>query len=293
MSEELENKFLELCAKYPAGLNQQMMEMGLGHKMEDVAKVINNLLKQGRLLIHQNPDETTSYREVNPEDQMKFRGLGAEDFLIYQLIETSGNNGAWTRELKQQSGYQQVQITKILKILENRKLIKAVKSIQSGRKKVYMLYNMEPSRDVTGGTLYGGDQSYDHQYIQIMKMHIKTFVENKGAVDLSDIMTYLRKVAEEATSQSLGPEDIQALVNTVIYDGDIEEMRDTRMGALMGRRSGILYKPTKTSIPVNNFCNMPCGNCPVFEICSDDGIISPKKCVYFQQFLDQTDDLDF
>ncbi|KAM9971426.1 hypothetical protein ACTFIW_011404 [Dictyostelium discoideum] len=293
MSEELENKFLDLCHKYPTGLTQQMIEVSLGHKMEEIVKVINNLIKQGRLMLIQNPDETTSYKEVNPEDQAKFRGLGVEDFLIYQLIEASSNTGAWTRELKNSSGYQQVQITKILKTLESRKLIKSVKSIQSGRKKVYMLYNMEPSREITGGQLYS-DQSYDHQYIQIMKMHIKTFVDNKGAVDLADIITYLRKVAEEATSQSLGPEDIQALVNTVIYDGDIEEMRDTRMGAMLGRRSGILYKPTKTPIPVNNFCNMPCGNCPVFDICSDNGLVSPKRCVYFKQYLEQDDEsLDF
>jgi len=293
MSEDLEQKFLDLSHKYPNGLSQKMIETNLGCPMEEVAKVITTLLRQGRLRVVQNPDDTTIYKEVSAEDQMKFRGLTAEDFLIYQLIEAEANTGAWTKDLKDKTGFQQVQITKILKILENRKLIKAVKSIQAGRKKVYMLYNMEPSREVTGGSLYGSDQAYDHQYIHIMKMHIKTFVENKGAVDISDIMTYLKKLAEEGASSNLTVEDITMLVQTIIYDGDIEEMRDTR--AMMGGRrsgTGVLYKPTKTVIPVNNLCNMPCGNCPVFDLCKDDGIVSPKKCVYFTEFLNQLNDED-
>ena len=43
------------------------------------------------------------------------------------------------------------QINKCLKLLEQRKLIKAVKSVASSNRKVYMLFELEPSREITGG----------------------------------------------------------------------------------------------------------------------------------------------
>jgi hypothetical protein len=83
--------------------------------------------------------------------------------------------GIWTKDLKIRSNLQQPQarhawlparsaharsltrlcvarqINKCLKSLEQRKLIKAVKSVASSNRKVYMLYELEPSREITGG----------------------------------------------------------------------------------------------------------------------------------------------
>ena len=47
-----------------------------------------------------------------------------------------------------------LQINKCLKSLEQRKLIKAVKSVASSNRKVYMLFELEPSREITGGAWY-------------------------------------------------------------------------------------------------------------------------------------------
>ena len=78
--------------------------------------------------------------------------------------------GIWTKDLKIRSNLQQPQarpvraqqrarfahisapqINKCLKSLEQRKLIKAVKSVASSNRKVYMLFELEPSREITGG----------------------------------------------------------------------------------------------------------------------------------------------
>lgn len=53
--------------------------------------------------------------------------------------------------MKFHSNLQQPVITKILKALESRKLVKSVKSVTGGNRKVYMLYELEPSRELTGG----------------------------------------------------------------------------------------------------------------------------------------------
>lgn len=58
--------------------------------------------------------------------------------------------GIWIRDLRRSSNLQQPQIAKILKTLMSRKLIKCERSIAGKNKKVYMLYDLEPAKEVTG-----------------------------------------------------------------------------------------------------------------------------------------------
>ena len=44
-----------------------------------------------------------------------------------------------------------VQVTRILKTLEGRGLVKNVKSVQHANRKVYMLAELEPASEITGG----------------------------------------------------------------------------------------------------------------------------------------------
>jgi DNA-directed RNA polymerase III subunit RPC6 len=45
----------------------------------------------------------------------------------------------------------QPQVNKIIKTLEGRSLIKAVKNVNNPSKKLYMLAELEPSTEITGG----------------------------------------------------------------------------------------------------------------------------------------------
>lgn len=53
--------------------------------------------------------------------------------------------------MKNKTNLAQPQITKILKTLESRNLIKSVKNVNNPSRKLYMLYELEPSREITGG----------------------------------------------------------------------------------------------------------------------------------------------
>jgi transcription initiation factor IIE alpha subunit len=59
--------------------------------------------------------------------------------------------GIWTKDLKSRTNLQQTHITKILRTLDQRKLIKSVKSVASANRKVYMAFEVEPAREITGG----------------------------------------------------------------------------------------------------------------------------------------------
>lgn len=53
--------------------------------------------------------------------------------------------------MKHKTNLQQTQVTKILKQLESRKLVKAIKPVNQPSKKFYMLFDLEPAREITGG----------------------------------------------------------------------------------------------------------------------------------------------
>lgn len=59
--------------------------------------------------------------------------------------------GIWTKDLRRRTGLATNVITKALKVLEQRELVKSVKSVQHGNRKQYMLFDVEPSEHVTGG----------------------------------------------------------------------------------------------------------------------------------------------
>jgi DNA-directed RNA polymerase III subunit RPC6 len=53
--------------------------------------------------------------------------------------------------MKVRTNLGQPQITKILKSLEGKSLIKSVKNVNNPSRKLYMVYELEPSREITGG----------------------------------------------------------------------------------------------------------------------------------------------
>ena len=62
--------------------------------------------------------------------------------MIYQVIEKAGNKGIWTRDIKTATSVNQNTLTKTLKSLEGRHLIKTAKSVTSKSKKLYMLFEL-------------------------------------------------------------------------------------------------------------------------------------------------------
>lgn len=72
-------------------------------------------------------------------------------------------------------------------------------------------------------------------------------------------------------------EDIESILNVLVYDGKIEKIPGT---------SGH-YRAINWSFPIKPVLNeIPCGVCPVIRFCSDQGPITPAKCDYYQAWLD-------
>lgn len=124
---------------------------------------------------HFNPSLLLS---PHPHTHSKTRGFEREERLVYQIIEDSSNKGIWTRDIRNSSNLGPAHVTKILKTLESKKLIKLVKSVQASKKKVYMLYDLTPDVSLTGGAWYS-DQEFESEFVEVLNHHCLRFLEQK------------------------------------------------------------------------------------------------------------------
>jgi len=185
---------------------------------------INELLVTSRLTIERGNDSTELIYRLNSEEMAaKFKGLDQSHRLVLQIIENSGNRGIWTKEIRMASSLQEQALKKIYKALEMRKLIKPVNSVTAARKKLYMLYDLTPAREITGGPWYT-EMEFDHEFIAELRhfmLHcIKTMNKGRG-VTLKDISD---KMIEMKVSRiQLKMDEVVQLMQTLVYDYLVEE----------------------------------------------------------------------
>lgn len=104
--------------------------------------------------------------------------MNQDERLVYTLIKQSDDKGIWTRELRTRANLQQVQLQRILRALETRKIVKSLKSVESKNKKIYMLFEIEPSRQVTGGAWYN-EQEFDSEFLGILRDQTYRFIAER------------------------------------------------------------------------------------------------------------------
>lgn len=71
----------------------------------------------------------TIFRLKAQSSKQAVKGADNEEKVVYNLIEEAGNKGIWIRDIRVRSNLANTQLTKVLKNLESKKLIKAVKCV--------------------------------------------------------------------------------------------------------------------------------------------------------------------
>lgn len=269
---------LEVCRKHPQGASQSVLDAELGSVPPEVrVSAINALFQQHRLLAFQQGPNLL-YKEQLLEDAQKFKGLSDVDRLVYQVIKQAGTSGVWTKDMKVRTNLAQPQLTKILKVLEQRRLVKSVKNVNNPSRKVYMLYELEPSRELTGGAWYTENQ-FDSEFIGVLQEACYRYIRHQGDATLKDLASFVR--SKGFSKVDLRLEDIEMVVNTLIYDGRVDQVEGEAEDDMEDH-----YRPAVMPLPSTSaFTSTPCGVCPVFNECHEDGLISPQTCVYYDKWL--------
>ena len=162
-------------------------------------------------------------------------------------------------------------------------------------RKIYMLYDLQPSIDVTGGPWFT-DAELDAEFIDSLLLALEKFIQSRtypkpatgklrsapypakytGYPSLSQITQWVKNT--DLTEVDLGEHDIRALLDVLVYDGKIERV--------LGGTAYRSLRGAKEVESVNGLTEAPCGRCPVFSLCEEGGPVSASNCVYWKEWLD-------
>ena len=127
---DIQEAFLKFCEVNPGGVtDKQFRDNHPEFGTVELVQAINELSGKGRLELLKKGNQLV-YRAVSSDDAPIISGLEGDEKVVYQCIKAAHNKGIWTKDLKLRTSLHQTVITKVLKSLENRKIIKAVKSVK-------------------------------------------------------------------------------------------------------------------------------------------------------------------
>mmetsp|Transcript_22354 Transcript_22354/g.48627 ORF Transcript_22354/g.48627 Transcript_22354/m.48627 type:complete len:342 (+) Transcript_22354:83-1108(+) len=229
--EALKAKFVALFGQAEFaihGVPNSALKKRFGQKeYERLAPVINQFLADSRLTMSEGNHggrKELFYTLVSEDLATKFKGLDVSARMVYQVIEKAGNMGVWTKDIKKETNLQNQALNKIFKALESRRLIKQVKSIAAKAKKLFMLYELTPSTELTGGVWYS-DMEFDHGFITELRtffMHCVRRMNNGNGVTLKEITNKMDQA--KISRVNLGVNDVRQLMQTLVYDHLVEQV---------------------------------------------------------------------
>jgi len=221
-------RFLELLnqSRYKMGAPNKLIQSVFSKSEEKplLVQVINELSKESKLQMSKSGvDNDLYYMLVADEIAQKYVGLDVSAKLVLQCIEKAGDNGIWTKEIRMRTNIQQQALNKIFKQLEQRCLIKPVKSVTAKAKKLYMLYELTPSKEITGGVWYSGLE-FDHEFISELRTFVVHCVRRLNSGHGVTIIEIKKKMEQAKVSRvQLNVDEVKQLVQTLVFDNYIEE----------------------------------------------------------------------
>ncbi|KAG2216381.1 hypothetical protein INT45_001445 [Circinella minor] len=274
-------------------------------------QAMNTLLKKSALEIVSLNGENM-LRAIDLRDAEKASRMNDEQRFVYNAIRAAGNEGIWTKDLKKKTNLHTIVLNRTLKALEQKQEIKAVKHVKYPTRKIYMLFGITPSSEVTGGAWYT-DQELDTEFIESLKtaclkyIMARSFPRNEQVRDAVFNAEYehyptaaeVRRFITESriSSVDLSVKDIGSLLDVLVYDGVVEKKLpyiagfDEDMSDDEGDDSSVPWaykavRKTTSRLPTEAMTEIPCGKCPVFTFCVEDGPVNPYNCEYFKTWLD-------
>jgi DNA-directed RNA polymerase III subunit RPC6 len=239
---ELKKRFLEVLAAKKkkttgagggaAAVSNSELKETFGTEYTALAIIMNELIKETRITFSRNNISGELYYQlVDADVAAQLQGLDGDAITVYQVIEKAGNMGIWTRDIKNQTKIQPTAMTRILKSLETRRLVKPIKSVMAKTKKLYILFNLEPSKELTGGIWYS-DMEYDHEFITELRLVLLQHIR-KTPMTAAQLWEVIAQMKISKVSLEVG--DVMQLLNTLEHDYLVE--KDGATGIYQSMRS--------------------------------------------------------
>jgi DNA-directed RNA polymerase III subunit RPC6 len=252
---------------------------------EKVLKLVNDCLnmKEDSGLVPFYDSKNEAWFKCNPQlrdaSKLALKSLDEQHLIVYRIIQNAHRDGIWTKLIKQRAGAAATRtFNKVLKTLEQKKLIKSFKSITMKSKRLYILYDLEPAEYHVGDIWYNDDGEFDESFVKVVLQTVSNHMRTVNYASLESVRAYLASTNIILQSAQLRESHIKTIMNTLIYEGFVESFTTPQ-----GETN---YKMTRQTIPVNGLTLTPCGICPVKHHCGKTSQVTPEKCIYLTQWID-------
>ena len=91
-------------------------------------------------------------------------------------------------------------------------------------RQMYMLAELEPAKEITGGPWYGVDGKLDASFIEGMQRAVLGFVHSHGPATTADVLDFIEE--KQICQLVLQSDDISLLLNNLVYEGSLEGRDD-------------------------------------------------------------------
>lgn len=260
---------------------------------QKILPILQKLVQSQRLQVCKDNDGSIFWKVRTIEDARKYNGLTNDHLLVLQEIRKSGSKGVWVRTIKARTKLANLVISKILKQLEQRQLIKSVKSIAAKKQKLYIAFDVTPDKEHTGGVWYNEEGEFDEEYVRYISKWTLAMIKQHGSQSLQDLVKNLKQ--SKVSKVSLSEEDFHKIIDKLRYENEIEEFIDPN--AMMESTTvdsepvhSTKIRSTRWKVVNKVSCEQfltrsVCGVCPVSDKCCIGGVISPTTCIYMDDWL--------
>lgn len=206
--------------------------------IEEQLLAINGLLKKNLFNAQKGPNGI-QYVAVSKKEASLLGTMDSNELIIYNHIKEAKNEGIWTKLIKARTNLHQTVMTRCLRLLEQKQLVKSVKSVKFPTRKIYMLYDLTPSIELSGGPWYT-DNELDTGFIHELSMACLRYIQAKtwpkdgrssalypvsqtqNLPTAHSVYRYLK--GARLTDTELEPEHVVALLDLLIYDNEVEKI---------------------------------------------------------------------
>ncbi|EKX45520.1 DNA-directed RNA polymerase III subunit RPC34 [Guillardia theta CCMP2712] len=158
-----------------------------------------------------------------------------------------------------------------------RKLIKDFTSVHTGKKKMYILNELEPSAELTGGNWYTSGE-LDTEMVESSAQIALCFFnmrQRKGG-SVAEVRDFLK--AKDVIKCDLTMEEVFQLVETLLYDGQVERVRSENVSP--GEATFRVVNRPKVSL--DHLSSIPTSICPTAQSSFPP---KPSDCPYVDYWL--------
>lgn len=200
--------------------------------------------------------------------------------IVLDVVRSAGNAGIDAAAIAMKTKLVKTEVTKALNQLGQQGYVKDTRCFTNKAKKLYILSDVEPSSQVTGGTFYTEERDIDIHLVDTARAKVVHLIKNRDTMSTMQIKQHLDGAG---LAKKLSLKEVDTIATTLELDGVLERVGRGQLEELASRQ----YKISQHRPEPNWATHIPCVGCPQVARCNPSGAGStiPQNCTYLNDWL--------